>query len=65
MPTSGLGFYILGYDITGAASKRKEAFVRERTLLRAVIDNLPDFNLCQGPRPSFSADQSGWSGNAA
>jgi len=36
-----VGFYILGYDIT-ERKQAEEAFVRERTLLRAVIDNLPD-----------------------
>lgn len=35
------GFYILGYDIT-ERKKAEEALVRERTLLRQVIDNLPD-----------------------
>jgi PAS domain S-box-containing protein len=35
------GIYILGYDIT-ERKKAEEALARERTLLRQVIDNLPD-----------------------
>jgi PAS domain S-box-containing protein len=35
------GFYILGYDITDRR-KAEEALAHERTLLRLVIDNLPD-----------------------
>jgi PAS domain S-box-containing protein len=35
------GFYVLGYDIT-ERKKAEEALASERTLLRHVIDNLPD-----------------------
>jgi PAS domain S-box-containing protein len=36
-----LGFYIFGYDIT-ERRRAEEELARERTLLRQVVDNLPD-----------------------